>query len=468
MTSCNVCCESFNKSNHKQIQCSYCTYEVCSGCTEEYLLSNTQDPHCMSCRKAWSRDFIDRSFKKAFVNDRYKKHRENVLIDREKSLLPATMPMVESTLLKKKWTENITELLNERKTLNELWKEMLYSQTLRMERIERLERQCDIELKLQTNKILVKYQRMKIYAAQWVNNVNNVNETERRKFIRACPAVDCRGFLSTQWKCGLCEIWVCPDCHEIKGANKDAPHTCKTENIESAKLIEKDTRPCPSCASLIYKVQGCDQMFCVQCHTAFSWRSGKIETGKIHNPHYYELMRKNGNGLPLAREIGDYECGGVPDWFVLSRKVKAVWGEYPATELRSIVRMHPHIDQVEIVRYRTNQVDDNVDLRIMYLTNEIDENKLKQSLQQREKARHKKRDITFVISMYQTAMADMLRRMQHVKSQENAKEVWNEILNLRTYTNDCMDVVSKRYNCKVPYISLSWTMTSGRDDIIIP
>jgi hypothetical protein len=41
-------------------------------------------------------------------------------------------------------------------------------------------------------------------------------ETEKRQFVRACPVADCRGFLSTAWKCGMCDNWTCPDCHEAR------------------------------------------------------------------------------------------------------------------------------------------------------------------------------------------------------------------------------------------------------------
>ena len=34
----------------------------------------------------------------------------------------------------------------------------------------------------------------------------------------------CRGFLSTAWKCGLCENWTCPHCFELKGLQKDDPN----------------------------------------------------------------------------------------------------------------------------------------------------------------------------------------------------------------------------------------------------
>lgn len=52
--SCLVCCENFNKSNHKLIACQYCSYKVCSTCAETYLLNTTHDAHCMNpeCKKS--------------------------------------------------------------------------------------------------------------------------------------------------------------------------------------------------------------------------------------------------------------------------------------------------------------------------------------------------------------------------------------------------------------------------------
>ena len=52
-------------------------------------------------------------------------------------------------------------------------------------------------------------------------------------------------------------------------------------------------------------VKNCDQMWCTQCHTAFSWKTGKIET-TIHNPHFYEWQRQNGT---VVRNPNDIECG---------------------------------------------------------------------------------------------------------------------------------------------------------------
>jgi hypothetical protein len=260
-------------------------------------------------------------------------------------------------------------------------------------------------------------------------------DIQKKQFVKKCPNSECRGFLSTRWKCGLCQVNVCCECHEIKELDHhgNENHTCKPENIETAKLLAKDCKNCPKCGTYIYKIDGCfgkdteiplwngsikkvqdivigdeligddgdkrivldtfngkdqlyevqqnkgvnyivnskhtlvlhnikfnkrveikvdeyllnenknelkgikiienkeyyndinvveteygkyygftvdynhkfllkeatiarncDQMYCMQCHTAFSWKTGQIETGRIHNPHYYEWLKKGG------------------------------------------------------------------------------------------------------------------------------------------------------------------------------
>jgi hypothetical protein len=76
---------------------------------------------------------------------------------------------------------------------------------------------------------------------------------DNAQFIRPCPNNECRGFLSTRYKCGICGTRTCPQCLEIKGEN----HECIEENIKTAELIRKDTKPCPSCGTSISKIEGC-------------------------------------------------------------------------------------------------------------------------------------------------------------------------------------------------------------------
>ena len=60
-------------------------------------------------------------------------------------------------------------------------------------------------------------------------------------------------------------------------------------------------------------------MWCVECHQAFSWKTGLVDTGVVHNPHFYEFQRNN-NGT-VARAPGDVLCGGLCGWNHLQSRI---------------------------------------------------------------------------------------------------------------------------------------------------
>ena len=91
---------------------------------------------------------------------------------------------------------------------------------------------------------------------------------------------------------------------------KDEGHECDEDMVKTAELLRKDTKSCPNCSEMIHKIEGCNQMFCTNCGTGFDWKTLRIVTGIIHNPHYFEYQSKNG-GRP--RSIGDIPCGGLPN-----------------------------------------------------------------------------------------------------------------------------------------------------------
>ena len=215
---CNICCDDYNKSTRSKISCAYCDFEVCRTCCETYILSENI-PKCMKleCGKEWSRKFLRENFTNVFLTSKYKEHLEDILFDQEKALLPATQPLVEEKIRKNNIQKQIKDVDNLIRELFQQKRELEHSLLLPSENVE----------------------------------------SDRAKFIRQCPANGCRGFLSTQWKCGICEQWSCPDCHELKGPNRDCEHKCDPNNIETAKLLEKDSKPCPKCQSLIFKISGC-------------------------------------------------------------------------------------------------------------------------------------------------------------------------------------------------------------------
>lgn len=222
--SCNICCDDYNKSTRSKVCCPYCDFDVCRTCCETYILSESS-PKCMKpdCGKEWSRKFLRESLTNTFLTSKYKEHLENILFDQEKALMPATQHIVEEKIRKR----NVKKQMMEIESLIE-------------------------DLRKQQRAL----ERTLLYGGGEGSSSASAKE-EKQHFVRQCPANGCRGFLSSQWKCGICEQWSCPDCHELKGPNRDCDHKCDPNNVETAKMLAKDSKPCPKCQSLIFKISGC-------------------------------------------------------------------------------------------------------------------------------------------------------------------------------------------------------------------
>ena len=102
MTTCDVCCENFNKINHKKVECPFCDLTSCRSCSQKYILSSIEDPHCMGCKTIWNREFVDSFCTKYFRRTELRRHRENVLFEREKALMPQSQQEVERVIAMRK------------------------------------------------------------------------------------------------------------------------------------------------------------------------------------------------------------------------------------------------------------------------------------------------------------------------------------------------------------------------------
>jgi hypothetical protein len=174
------------------------------------------------CAKEWTRKFLRENLTNVFLTSKYREHVEEVLFDQEKALMPATQHLVEERIAIRHMKTQLREL------------DLLIDDMYRQKR--ELERHIQYGI---------------------IPTSSEKEDTEKARFVRQCPANNCRGFLSTQWKCGICEQWSCPDCHELKGPTRDCEHTCDSNNIETAQMLAKDSKPCPKCQSLIFKISGC-------------------------------------------------------------------------------------------------------------------------------------------------------------------------------------------------------------------
>jgi len=471
MVDCGICCEAYNYKNHTKVQCQFCDFNSCRDCVQHYLLTTTNDAHCMSCKNAWSREFVDQSCTKVFRNKQLKDHRETILVERERCLLPQTQPLVE----RRKQELNIEKLLVQSRVEQRRQRELqikLDTQIYQLrsfledtpENAEREEnairrhRQCRVEQRRQRDlQIELENQLARLRAGHDV-----IPETPKQKFVRKCPIGECRGFLSDKWKCGTCESKVCSKCNEI---DEGEGHQCDPNNVETVKMLKKDTKPCPACGTMIFKISGCNQMWCPDCHTAFDWVSGRIETGMIHNPHFYEFQRRGGGGQ-ANRNLGDIPCGGMPTvselilWFRPNRPLdpnrifpgytRDFDNESPEeTKIFDIHRSIVHVQNVDMLRYRVRNPD-NVDLRINYLMGDISEDFWKKELQKREKAREKARDISQILEMYSNTGADYIRQM--MLNENTVMDTIKFFTELTRYFNETMEVIHSRYNCVTPYI----------------
>lgn len=421
---CGVCCEGYNLKNHKRIDCPYCDFNSCRECTQRYITSTANDAHCMSCRTAWNREFIVDSCTKKFCNTEYKNHRETILLEREKCLLPQTQELV----VRRRQEINLRKLIEDCK---------------------------DEQYRLRENQWALENQLARLRNGHALET----GSSSKKTFVRKCPTESCKGFLDGNWKCDLCNVKICSKCNE---PDTGEDHECDPNNVETAKLLARDTKPCPSCGTMIFKISGCNQMWCPDCHTAFDWRSGTIETGIIHNPHFYEFQRQTGGGQ-ANRNHGDIPCGGAPNigemmrFFHPNARSTGYYGRYnriePSSEnethLMNIHRAMNHCRAYEIPQYREIATN-NADLRVDYLMDNLNEDAWKIMLQKREKAQHKSRDIRNLLSMFVDTTGDYFRQM--IVGEVTVEECLDILDKLSDYFNTTMETIHKRYNCVTPWI----------------
>lgn len=425
MATCNVCIEKYTRITHKKCVCNFCQYEVCRVCLQQYLLTIEEDAHCMNCKKKWSREQVDEYVSKAFRNGQLKKRREELLYEKEKALLPASQSEVQR--------------VKEVQRMRDLKKE------LELNRIEVAARYRELSnLIYTTNRSIYRLEN---------GTADEVFKKEKRVFTIHCPNKDCRGYVNnTEWTCGTCMQKTCKKCHELMS---DENHECKPENIETAQLLAKETRPCPGCSTLIYKISGCLQMWCTQCHTAFNWETGQVEKGVVHNPHFYEWQQQHGG--PARRTEGDIPCGGLISVYELRTELKQFKEKTTAiTNVYNIHRICNHIQLIEMPNYRVNVHTDNLDLRVKYLMNEITEEQFKIDLQKKEKKLSKKKEIYDVLEMYIFTMVDLFRNLLDENITLDKIDDWIiQVEKLQSFANTQFQKISNRYNNVAPYISLS-------------
>jgi hypothetical protein len=541
---CPICCEKFDKSLHAEVKCHFqtCNFSSCKTCVRTYLTSVTADPHCMNCKNKWSLEFSKGKLNASFMDKDYKDHRRVILADRE---IAKSAEYYTGALYHGKVSDAHKRMKEVDKEIHDLYRQI-------RER-ERLLGELEDDIRTMGK---------------------GKPKEEARKFVMPCQNSDCRGMLTTAYRCEICTKYTCSKCLVCIKVGTKEEHTCDENDVLSAEEIKKNSKPCPNCGSRISKIEGCfakgtgirmfpsgskpiqdvnigdlvygddgtsrevirtfrghdhmydvkqnwinchtytvnsmhtlvlakenkrvtmltkdfyelpeedkkkykgimavpenphamgykvqievlhvgeadyygfevaganhffllndntlvsncDQMFCVECKTAFSWSKGTIETGHIHNPHFYEWQRKNG-GAGAANAMPANMCGdqfGMIGRFLsnqkyhelrdltnktivhlissqlqgvcnseekkllkqvadeLSAKQKTIVIELPE-QFRKLHNFHQYISHIENTEFRDlqtnlNRIAENHDAIYDYILNKIDKIQLSYSL----------------------------------------------------------------------------------------
>jgi hypothetical protein len=445
---CNICFS--NQVRTRMVTCSSCNYLACSKCLERYFDEQTESK-CPNCAVVWTREFFSINFK-SFL-PLYDRMGARKLIETEIALFPQTqqlIPVYRETLSLK---SDIEKLEESRSTLRKQLDEVTKQSTSKKDALSHAEKilQGGIEAKKE--------------------------KTAQDGHVCNCPAQDCRGFiLKSNYTCGICSTQICKDCFVAISSPStkrlkldDGPccaenlaHKCSPDDLQTVSVLLSTTRACPKCAVPISKISGCDQMWCTQCHCAFSYRTGEVEKGNVHNPHYFNWLQKQkqADGPP------QFDGGCITFQNMGTTKQRFLNQSFPLSKFNGDAVLSPSylicikvwLIEMSISSNFDNQavdVRDNQDLRLKYLNNEITYAQLGQKIQKRSKMIEKVRERNDLKTAFRDSFNGILLRYSQECRSHNGfsqmsaptlERMMTELESLILFFKDSSENISAKFN----------------------
>ena len=188
-------------------------------------------------------------------------------------------------------------------------------------------------------------------------------------------------------------------------------------------------------------VRNCDQMFCIQCHTVFSWKSGLTESGVVHNPHYFEALR-NGKITEHRHRQHHGECGPLPEYHVIdSVLAKENINKKASDIILNYYQRIVHNRHIVLVNF-LHPVNDDGD-RLKYLMGKYDEKKFKQKLYVKHQSNLRKREEQQIIELYTSIGEEFFRKL---KTDRVSPIMFREIISLVNITAQSIKNLDNKYN----------------------
>ena len=205
------------------------------------------------------------------------------------------------------------------------------------------------------------------------------------------------------------------------------------------------------------------------CGCTFSWSTGKIEKGNIHNPHFYQWVQKNGGQI---RNPGDVVCGGIMNYQIFrarinqNRELNKIIPTNPEFKLYSrdfvfrnrnlkpsvlsvITDFHRAIldlgYRIQDFRRIARNNQDNLQLRIQYSVKEITKENFEKNVMKRHTEKVKYTELLKIFELYNTVGIEQINSINDDNSTENILKICDTAFNLKNYINSEFEKISKGF-----------------------
>jgi hypothetical protein len=421
-----ACCYSLNRH---VITCSACQTRCCDSCVIQYANGLHSDVKCISCRRIFVPELLREIFGCNFMKE-YNRHRTDLVMETEKQRIP--------------YASSVAHVRRKMEETNKVVKDKL--EALREVRRE-AEREYDSAISLHR---------------MWIENYNllrkeTTKKNDKEKTIK-CSNSECRGVVVVKHHqhheeeegqegqydasvvCELCKTETCSNCgvqintgDEKHNEKHNEKHKCDKSLVATMKLINSTSKPCPGCQASIHKIDGCSQMWCTHCHTTFDFDTGRIDTGRTHNPHYNEWVRSGGAVNETANvQFDPCHAAALTDPLLRSNLMIMIY--------RSIMGGGTRIEYT-MDNKRNEWAVDYVMGKITY--NEW-QSRVCRSITEYEYTTEINQILRMATNSAQYSFHAIAARPDHAEHRWNDPE--REILDsLRKYTNECLASCAKRY-----------------------